>query len=258
MLDNSHINILMEISRTLKRDNIGDALVRAVMINSIILDPKAKVNANSIMDRIRSFARGADIGWKVFQEPIKPDISLTELQTLQIMAIIGTLLELNYSFERIEEASLFTFENSAPVRFYINSIFHYITALFLLDKQENTKQGFAYPGTIIKVLQPIGLVDLLHPVYKILNRPFGKEKNYGDTILAVRNKSFVHGNFSPENIRRVAKDSNIFSEEQKFRFINNHWDIFDRLIVLRLQLISILSYLNINSDKFASSNLFHL
>lgn len=258
MLDNPHINILAEISRTLNKDNIGDSLDRAIAINSIIINPEAKMEANIILDRIRSFARGADMGWKVFQEPVKPDIKLTELQTLQIMAIAGTLLELNYSFERIEEASLFTFENSAPVRFYIYSVFQYITALFLLDKQGNTKQGFAYPGTVIKVLQPIELADLLHPVYKIFNRPFGKEKTYGETILAVRNKSFVHGNFSPENIKRVVKDSNIFNEEQKFRLINNHWDIFDRLIVLRLQLISILSYLNINPDKHASSKLFHL
>ncbi len=233
-------------------------MIRASQIGSIIADPVIKARADMVLDRIRNFAREADIGWKIFEYPIEPDIKLTEMQTWQLMAIVGTLLEFNYAFERVEEASLFTFENSAPVRYYVNGIFHYLTALFLLDAKDNQKRGFSRPGNIIKVLQPMGLGHLLNPIYQVFDRPFGEEMSYGGTVLSIRNKGFVHGSFSPENIRKTVKDSNIFNEAQRIRFIQSHWDLFDHLIVLRLQLISVLTLANITFDNFSPSKLYHL
>ena len=141
-------------------------------------------------------------------------------------------------FERIEEASFFTFENSAPVRFYINGIFHYISTLFLLDYKRNRKNKLPHPGTVIKVLHPLGLTQLLEPIYQVLDRPFGEDFSYGQTILENRNKQFVHGSFSPENIQDLVDDSRIFDGTQRERFIQNHWDLYDRLILLRLRLLS--------------------
>ena len=122
----------------------------------------------------------------------------------------------------------------------------------------NKRNGFLKPGTVIKVLQPMGLEDLLNPVYQVFDRSFGKGLTYGDTLLKIRNKQFVHGSFSPENIRETVKDSNIFNETQRITFIQNHWDILDRLIILRLQLISILTLADISLDKFVTSKLYHL
>jgi len=258
MFDDAHLSDLLQISNSINRDNIGDAMFRASLIRSIIIDPAIKFQAEETLGRIRSFARGADIGWKIFENPILPDISLTEMQTWQIMAIVGTLLELNYSFERVEEASMFTFENSAPVRFYVNGIFHYLATLFLLDAKDNQKKGFSRPGILIKALQPIRLGDLLNPIYQVFDRLFGAEMTYGQTILSIRNKGFVHGSFSPENIEKTVIDSHIFNELQRIRFVQNHWDLFDRLIILRLQLISMLTLMNTSLDDFSPSKLYHL
>jgi hypothetical protein len=258
MFDDAHVSDLLQISNSISRDNIGDAMFRASLMRSIIVDPATKIKAEEILNRIRNFAREADIGWKIFENPILPNITLTEMQTWQIMAIVGTLLELNYSFERVEEASMFTFENSAPVRFYVNGIFHYLATLFLLDAKDNQKRGFPRPGTLIKVLKPIGLGNLLNPIYQVLDRLFGAEMTYGQTILSIRNKGFVHGSFSPENIKKTVIDSHIFNELQRIRFVQNHWDLFDRLIILRLQLISILTLMSISLDDFSPSKLYHL
>jgi len=249
---------LIQIGETLTQDNVGDAMLRAVVIKALITNPDNLVVSDRIMEMIRGFARGADIGWRVFEQPIMPTRSLADIQVWQLIGIVNILMEINYCFERIEEASFFTFENSAPVRFYINGIFHYVSALFLLDYKDNKNKNFPHPGTMVKVLHPLELTQLLDPVYQVLNRPFGKNLTYGRTILENRNKQFVHGSFSPENIKNLVDDSNIFDNMQRERFIQNHWDLYDRLILLRLRLLSILTALDVNFDKYPPQKLFHI
>lgn len=256
--DDTPFRELVSIGGNLNKDTIGDSMMRAIALRSIILDPFLRAKADEILDRIRAFTRDADLGWRIFETPMTADEKLTEIQVWQLIAIIGTLQEFNYLSERVEEASLFTFENSAPVRFYVNGVFHYLTALFLLDFKDNKKKGFVRPGTLIKALAPMGLERLLEPIYEIFDRPFGEEMTYGQTVLSVRNKGFVHGSFSPENIERLVKDSHIFSEVQKMRFVQNHWDLFDRIIILRLQLISILTFEEVNFADFSPAKIYHL
>lgn len=258
MLDNTHIHELIQIRDTLNRDNVGSAMSRAVVIKAAIADLDSLVISDRIMEKVRSFARGADIGWKIFEHPIMPTKTLSDVQVWQLISLAGTLMEVNYCFERIEEASDFTFENSAPVRFYVNGIFHYVSALFLLDYKDNKKKNLPHPGTVVKVLHPLGLTQLLDPIYQVLNRPFGKNLNYGKTILGNRNNQFVHGSFSPENIKDLVDDSDIFDNVQRERFIQNHWDLYDRLILLRLHLLAVLTALNVNFDKYPPQKIFHI
>ncbi|HET9906747.1 MAG TPA: hypothetical protein VFQ23_08895, partial [Anaerolineales bacterium] len=144
------------------------------------------------------------------------------------------------------------------VRFYVNGIFHYVSTLFLLDYKRNRKNKLPNPGTIIKVLYPLGLSQLLDPIYQVLDRPFGENLSYGRTILENRNKQFVHGSFSPENVRSLVTDSNIFDDIQRKQFIRNHWDLYDRLILLRLRLLSIMTALNVSFDKYPPQKIFHI
>ncbi len=255
--DTAPLDELIKLANNINPNNIGDAMTRAVALRSVILDSELRARSDEVLDKLRSFSRRADIGWKIFEKPIAPELHLTEMQIWQLLAIEGTLMEFNYSFERVEEASMFTFESSAPVRFYVNGIFHYLTTLFLLDTKNNEKKGFLRPGTLIKVLQPIGLDDLLDPVYQVFDRPFGEELTYGQTVLSIRNKQFVHGSFSSENIQKTVADSRIFDLKQKMKFLQCHWDVYDKLIILRLQLLSILSLANIRLDEFSLSRLYH-
>lgn len=257
-LDNTHLRELLEIVSDLNHETIGDSMSRALVLRSAIADPVIYAHAHAVMDTIRGFARAADIGWRIFRDPIVVDARLTEMETWQLMAVVGTLSEFNFAFESVEEASLFTFENSAPVRFYINGIFHYLTALFLLDKKGSKRSNLPYPGTVVKVLHPVGLTRLLDPVFEVFDRQFGEECTYGETVLAFRNKQFVHGSFSPANIRNIVLDSGIFEQPQRLRFMQYHWDLYDRLIILRLQLISILTAENVSLDNFSVAKLYHL
>ena len=115
------------------------------------------------MSKLIYLTRNAEIGGMVFSSPpiISRDISDDEAR--QFIAIIGSLQEIIYCFERVDEASAQTFPYAAPVRFYVNSIFHYVSALFLLDYKKNKKLGFPRPGTVIKVLHPLELKILLDP-----------------------------------------------------------------------------------------------
>lgn len=258
MLDDTHLRELVLVSNNLSHDNIGDAMVHAIILKAAMLAPMNQMRADETMEKIRAYARSADIGWQIFEQPIELPKKLIEVNIWQLIGVVSTLFDLNYCFERIEEAAIWTFENSAPVRFYLNGIFHYVTALFLLDKRDNLRNGFLRGGTIIKVLHPIGLGNLLDPIYQVFDRPMGESTTYGDTILRNRNKQFVHGSFSPENIRGLVKDTNIFDERQKIRFVQYHRDLNDRLIVLRLQLLSVLSRQEIDTVEFSPSKIYHL
>ena len=258
MLDDTHLMELQLVSSGLSNDNVGDAMQRAMLLKATLVSPVNQVKADEIIETIRHYARSADIGWRVFEQQIELPKKLTEENIWQLIGIMGALFDLNYCFERIEEARIFTFENSAPVRFYWNGIFHYITALFLLDKIDNLKMGLPHAGTVIKVLHPIGLGTLLDPLYQVFDRSFGVTKSYGDTILRNRNRQFVHGSFSPKNVRSLVKDTNIFDESQRLRFMQFHKDLYDRLIVFRLQIISILSRHVINPSDFSPSKIFRL
>ena len=258
MLDDTHLKQLLLVSNNLTHDNIGDSMMRAIVLKAIMLDPVNKAKADEMVEKIRAYARSAEIGWKIFEQPIELKQKLTDLNIWQLIGIIGTLLDLNYCFERIEEAVILTFENSAPVRLFLNGIFHYVTALFLLDTKDNLKKGLPRPGNVIRVLHPLGLSELLDPIYQVFDRPLGERNSYGDTILRNRNRQFVHGSFSPENIRDLVKDTKIFDENQRLRFVQYHRDLNDRVIMLRLQLISILSHQEIDITDFSPSKIYHL
>lgn len=197
-MDEIHLNVLEGIASNLTRDNIGESMERAIVIQAVMADFVNKSIAEKTLNVIRAYARNAEIGWRIYSEPLKLE-KLTDNQVWQFIGIVGSLQELEYCFERIEEARFFTFDNSAPVRFYVNGIFHYVTSLFLLNWDENNKKGLPYPGTIITVLFPIRLSRLLEPIYQVLNRPFGLESSYGETIRKTEINNLFMGHF-PQKI----------------------------------------------------------
>ena len=241
-----NVQVIKNLYENVNQDNIGDYLEIALMIQSLIINPFAGIKSEEYLDQIKKYAGQSDIGWRNFQEPILPIIQLSQLNIWQIYSIISSLQELSYCFERIEEAALLTWDRSAPVRFYVNGIFHYISSLFLLGWKDNEEQGLPYPGTVIKVLHPLGLSQLLSNVYEILNRKFGDQYSYGDTIRLIRNRHFVHGKFSPNDIAKVVQDGEIYDELQSTKFANYHREISNQIVLLKLRLISIVSILNID------------
>lgn len=256
MLDDVHLRELNQLAKNLSPDNIGDSMQRAILLHAVISHPQAQMVADAILKQIRRFSLRAGTGWKIFETPIRGNITLSKIQIAQLIGVIGAITELCFCFDSIEEASLLTHENSAPVRFYVNGIFHYVTAMFLLDYEESKKKGLPRPGTLIKVLYPLDFGDLLDPIYKVLNRPFGKKYSYGQTMLKLRNRHFVHGSFSPENIKELVLDSSIFEKGQQDLLVNYHRDLYNRFVILRLQIISILNNSGVDLEKISPNEIY--
>ena len=103
MLDNSHLHELMQISDNLTHDNIGDSMMQAIVIKAAIGNPEILITSDRLLEKLRSFARGADIGWKIFKQPIMPAQELSDIQVQQLNGIVGTLVEINYCSKELKK-----------------------------------------------------------------------------------------------------------------------------------------------------------
>jgi hypothetical protein len=249
---------LLQISWALTPENIGDAMERALGTYESMPDSIIRFEADALVQRIRNYARDATHGWRCFSNPVVVASPLKTEAIIQLIGLEASLRDLNYCFERIQEAALLTFENSTPVRFYVNGILHYVTALFLLGLEDNKKAGYSRPGSAIRVLSPLGLANLLDPVYAVLDRPFGKKFSYGETIRRNRNSQFVHGSYSIDDVRDLVSDSDIFNQGQRDKFVRFHLDLNDRLIILRLRIVSLLTSQEIDPEDFTPEELYGL
>ena len=78
--------------------------------------------------QIRALERDAEIGWKQFVDLLAASIELNDEEQIQPITLIATLHSFCYGSERLNEALFFTGADSAPNRFYINSLYHFISA----------------------------------------------------------------------------------------------------------------------------------
>lgn len=223
--------------------NAGDIYVQAVELYSQINSGINQQLADLLISGIRSHARGADIGWKLFNVPPKPLRSLSDEEYFQLFALISTLHGFCYGVERLDEASFVTGSDSPPVRFYINSVYHYIAALFLLNKGNDNLGGMVY-----KTLAPVGLSNLLDPIETILNKQMDEGISFGETIKIIRNKFLVHGTFSPTDISSLVKRTHLRELNQRLRLTKNIWALFNQAFILKLKLIAMLTSSNIEVD----------
>ena len=65
LLDNVHLQELVQISNTLTYDNIGDFMMSATVVKAAIANPETLVTSDRLLEKVRGFARGADIGWRL-------------------------------------------------------------------------------------------------------------------------------------------------------------------------------------------------
>lgn len=237
---------ILELTYSITPDNIGDVYVKAANLYARISSENNRELGEDYVSKIRSLARKADVGWKLFGVPPKPSNKLSEEEYIQIATLISNLHGFCYGVERLDEASFVTGPNSPPVRFYINSLYHYISALFLLDREDN-EMG----GTVYKTLVPMGLSKLLTPIRHILDLPMGDGISFGETIRRIRNKFLVHGTFSPSDIANVVKQTHLREMDQRLRLTNLIWNLFNQVFILKLQLLSLLTSADVNINEMA-------
>jgi hypothetical protein len=246
-MSNDLLNQILALTLTATPDNVGEVYEKAIDISAMVSDPFSHHRAEQYVSQIRGLARKADIGWKLFHESPSLSRTLTDEEIIQILTLISTLHTFCYGAERLDEASSVTGPDSTPVRFYINSLYHYIAALYLLQKGEDPIGGMVY-----KTLSPLGLTDLLDPIKATLKEPMEEGISFGETIRKIRNDFLVHGVFSPEDTAAIVSQTRLRDLTQVLKLADLIWELFNRTFVLKLRLISLLTALDINVEELTN------
>lgn len=240
------IDKIGELIPAVRPSNLGDLFSDAVQIRSQIHDEFALKFAELPLRQLRSLASRAEIGWQLFLAPKVPDRKLDDIELLQLFGIERGLHELCYCCERLQEVADITWGGSSPTRFYLNSIYHYVASMFLIDTSKASHKGLPMGGTVIRALDPMGLRGLLDPINAVLLRKHGKKNTLGGTIMKLRHSHLVHGDFSPERFEYLVADNQGRNPAQQERLAAGIWDLFHELLLLDLKIIAILTNENPN------------
>jgi hypothetical protein len=219
---------------------IGDTLLAAIRIYEDIKDPIVRKIAEEAMRGIRVFAARAVPTDVCFLEPPKLPRPLSDIEYLQLVRIEMTVHELCYCCEMLQDAANKTSGGSSPTRFYLNGFYHYASSLFLVDTSKKTHKDLPMGGTVIRALSPMGLGVLLDPVKAIFDRPIG-DISFGEVILNLRHSDLVHGDFSPERVEYLVRQTQLRDPRQQEEFAHLIWLLFHRIIVLDLQLLTLIA-----------------
>ena len=234
--DNELVNEIYLLALSVTPNNVGDIYVRAVSLYDQIQSANNQQRGEYGVSQIRSSARQAEIGWKLFANPPTTSRSLSDNEYIRLVTISSTLHAFCYGVERLDEASVVTGPDSTPVRFYINSLYHYIAALYLLSKGRNPIGGMVY-----KALMPMGLSPLLNQISYVLCKPMEGGISFGEAVRKIRNNFLVHGSFSPEDISPIMETTRLRDITQRIRLTCLIWELFNQSFILKLKLLSFLT-----------------
>lgn len=226
---------------------MGDLLAEALALSSAIKEETGKELAGIFLSQLRTFARHAEIGWQLFSSVPETSHRLSDEEAIQLFLIEQTLHEFCYGIETVNDVSSIAGEISTPIRFYVNSLYHYISALYLLDRKKSDMGG-----AIFKALQPLGLTGLLDHIQDVLDQPIGNGISFGETVRKFHNYWLVHGRFSPIDIEPIAQQSQIRDKSQRIRWVDLMRELFYHSLLLRLRLIAILTASGIDLEKLAA------
>jgi len=249
MADQELIEEIINLLKVTTEDNLGENFQKALNLSSQIASPIFAGLAEEAFKQFRFMCRAAIIGWRLFATPELPPRDLTNVETIQLVAVELALKEFCYGCEMIATAASMTWENSPPTRFYLNSFYHYASSLFLVDQSKESHKGLPMGGTIIMALHPIGLANMLAPIQSVLEEPFGSGITFGETIIKLRHSYLVHGEFSLKNFEYLVTQTQMRSPEQQLVFSHLIWKFFHQSILLDLKITAILTQLNIDFDK---------
>jgi hypothetical protein len=239
--DDEIVSEILVLAASVTPNNVGDIYIRAVDLYGQIHNTDKQQQGEYYIAQIRSLARQAEIGWRIFASLPTPSRKFSEDEYIRLVTIISTLHSFCYGVERLDEASFVTGSDSTPVRFYINSLYHYIAALYLLDKNSDPIGGMVY-----KTLAPMDMSSLLDQVKAVLVKPMEGGISFGETIRKIRNDFLVHGSFSPDDIASIVKTNQLQDITQRLRLTNLIWELFNQSFILKLRLVAILTASGVN------------
>ncbi|MFC1557129.1 hypothetical protein ACFL5L_04020 [candidate division KSB1 bacterium] len=124
-------------------------------------------------------------------------------------------------------------QSMIPVLHNQFAFMHLVSTMFLVDKNHNSMGGACY-----KLLEPIGLANLLDQIKNVLNKPVGRI-TLGQYIRINRNKLTVHGDLKFNSLPQYIRDVT-FNEEAIEQFITAGQMLINGVQVLREKLKIIL------------------
>jgi len=249
MRDEIFLQQLDQIVEKVTEDNLGDYLLISIKVLEKLQNPISRRIAEKPMSYLRHKAAGADIGWNLFETPIKSVEKLNTIEHIQIVALASALHELCYGFENIEIAANKGWGGSPATRFYLNSIYHYLSSMFLIDESRPSHERFEMGGTVVKVLHPLGIDNILERIKNVLEKPFGNSFSFGESILKLRHSYLVHGDFSPKRTEYLVTETEMRNPVQQEKFSALLWELFYEVILLRLQVLAYFTNLNVNHEE---------
>lgn len=252
-------NINQILKSKIDQDNIGDKLSEIIVLRKVVTAKFLSARLETKLEGLReSINYHTHVGGKIYTKfpDTLENLQLKDSHILQIASIVSELKSLCYGFESVERWSMLTYENSVPVRFYLNSLYHFISSMFLVDTSKDSHKGLSMGGTMIKALQPMELGDLLDPIQKTLNSEFGG-KSIGNTILLLRHSMLVHGDHSPENIKYLLSATGWSDKSKQMEASKLLWDLYYDVLLLQLQLLAILT-MNQQRLQVAAKNYFEV
>ena len=210
----------------------------------------AEVSVKEMRGIIASSTNGTDL----FSKPIVPTVELSDTEVLQFVFLEKALHEFCYCCEQLKIATELTYSGSTSSRFYLNSIYYYVSTLFLINIRENKANGLSMGGTVITALEPLKLSNMLNPIKKILEKPLGNQWCFGEVIRRLRNKSLVHGDFSLNQLESMVVETKIRELAEHLKFQDYIWELFHQVIILDLRIVSILTFIGEDRIERALAN----
>ena len=243
-----HIRRIQSLVMSADPDTIGDVLSGVLTARAQLTDPLARMYAETYIAPLRGMAARADSGWRIFSAPQRLTRPLEDVEILQLVSLERALHELCYACESVELSAASSWGGSTPTRLYLNSIYHYVGSMFLLDTSSPKQRDLPSGGTAVRALHPMGLADLLDRIISLLSQPLTPDISFGDTILRLRHSYLVHGDFSPRRIEYLIAQSEMRSPDQVERFASLIWDLFYEIILLRLRIVALFTHESIRIE----------
>lgn len=133
---------------------------------------------------------------------------LSEREQEQVGLILASLREFSYGFDQAMSIARFVNPVAPQSRFYVNSLYHYLAAYYLVSGERKMRD----------VLKGLGCGDLLGSVEAILDTPLG-DTVFHRILATFRNKFLVHPSFTVDPIQDMHKQFDLRNKENADRFM---------------------------------------
>lgn len=227
---------LHEIAASATAETLGDAYQEAAPLAFAVQSPVSRQEAQYYLSHLEDMAKNATIGWKLFETPELPKDELKHDEIIRLLIIVATLQTFVEGVEALDAVSFLTGPSSRKVTFYVHSVYHFIASLYLLDKGKDPMGGMVY-----KALRSIRLTHLLDPLKELLDREYADGISFGETARRIRNKSLVHGTFSPEDIAPLVRQTRMQDPSQIILLADLIWELHHQSAILMLKLVAIIT-----------------